>query len=98
MKKHLSFLALALMLSSPAFVADEAAPPHQHWPDQGIFGTYDKAAVQRGLQVYKEVCSACHSMKFMSYRNLEEIGYTPEQVKAYAAQFTVTDGPGDNGE
>jgi ubiquinol-cytochrome c reductase cytochrome c1 subunit len=75
--------------------------PHahaQHWPHQNLFGAYDKAAVQRGLQVYKEVCSACHSMKFLSYRDLGDLGYSPEQVKAYAAEFTVTDGPNEEGE
>lgn len=98
MKKNLSFLALALMLSSPAFAAEETALPRQHWPHKGIFGAYDRAAVQRGFQVYKEVCSSCHAMKFMSYRNLEDLGYTPDEVKAVASQYTVTDGPNDEGE
>lgn len=73
-------------------------PPKQAWPEQGIFGKYDMAAVQRGFQVYKEVCSACHSMKFMSYRDLAGLGYTPDEVKALAAEVTVTDGPNDDGE
>lgn len=98
MRKNLSFLALALMLSSPAVAANEAPLQKQHWPHKGIFGTYDKAALQHGLQVYKEVCSACHSLKFVSYRNLADLGYTPDEVRAFAAQFTVTDGPNDEGE
>ena len=73
-------------------------PPKQQWPHHGIFGKYDMASVQRGFQVYKEVCSACHSMKFMSYRDLSGLGYTPDQVKAVAAEVTVTDGPNDDGE
>jgi ubiquinol-cytochrome c reductase cytochrome c1 subunit len=98
MKKTILFSALLLTLSSQAFAAEETALVKQHWPHKGIFGTYDKAAVQRGFQVYKEVCSACHSLKFLSYRNLGDLGYTPDQVKAVAAQYTVTDGPNDDGE
>ena len=73
-------------------------PPKQKWAHQGIFGKYDMASVQRGFQVYKEVCAACHSMKFMSYRDLSGLGYTPDQVKAVAAEATITDGPNDDGE
>ena len=90
-------LALTFAFAAPA-QADEEALQHQNWPDQGIFGTYDKAALQRGFQVYKEVCSACHSMKFVYYRNLQDLGYTADQVKSLAATYTVTDGPGDDGE
>jgi ubiquinol-cytochrome c reductase cytochrome c1 subunit len=81
-----------------AACAETHAPPHGHWPHQGAFGTYDKAALQRGFQVYKEVCSSCHAMKFLSYRDLTALGYSPEQVKALAAQATVADGPNDEGE
>jgi cytochrome c1 len=62
-----------------------------HWHFQGPFGTYDRAAAQRGFQVYKEVCSACHSLSLLSYRNLTEIGLTENQVKAIAAEFQVPD-------
>jgi ubiquinol-cytochrome c reductase cytochrome c1 subunit len=48
--------------------------------------------------VYKEVCSACHSLKFVSYRDLEALGYTKDEVKAIAAQDTVMDGPNEEGE
>ncbi len=68
------------------------------WPHEGAFATYDRAALQRGFQVYKEVCSACHSMKLLSYRNLEGIGFSADEVKAIAAEYTVTDGPNDDGE
>lgn len=100
MKKTLSLLAFsaALSLSVPAMASEEMALVRQHWPHKGVFGTYDKAAVQRGFQVYKEVCSACHAMKFMSYRNLADLGYTADEVKAIASEFTVTDGPNDEGE
>ena len=72
--------------------------PRQHWPHQGMFGTYDKMALQRGFQVYKEVCAACHSMKLLSYRNLSGLGYSDEQIKSLAAEYTVMDGPNDEGE
>ncbi|HXO00751.1 MAG TPA: cytochrome c1, partial [Stellaceae bacterium] len=73
-------------------------PPHQQWSFEGVFGTYDAAALQRGFQVYKEVCSACHALKHLYYRDLTDIGYTEDQVKGVAAQAQVTDGPNDQGE
>ena len=73
-------------------------PPHQQWSFQGVFGTYDQAALQRGFQVYKEVCSACHAVKHLYYRDLTDLGYTDDQVKGFAAQAQVTDGPNDQGE
>jgi len=74
------------------------APPHQQWSFEGVFGTYDRAEMQRGFQVYKEVCSACHPVKHLYYRDLEELGYTEHQVKGIAAQTQVTDDPNDQGE
>jgi ubiquinol-cytochrome c reductase cytochrome c1 subunit len=74
-----------------------------HIPDtkfsfEGVFGTFDRASAQRGFQVYKEVCSACHSLRQLSYRHLTGIGFNPAQVAALASQFQVQDGPNDNGE
>jgi ubiquinol-cytochrome c reductase cytochrome c1 subunit len=80
----------------PAARADE--PPAQNWSFSGPFGTYDRASAQRGFQVYQEVCSACHAMKQMYYRNLEGIGLSPDQVKAIAASVTVPGGINDSGE
>lgn len=73
-------------------------PPQQDWSFTGYFGSFDRAELQRGLQVYTEVCAGCHSMNLMSYRNLEALGYSPEQVKAFASQFSVMDGPDEDGE
>jgi ubiquinol-cytochrome c reductase cytochrome c1 subunit len=98
MKKILPLVAAAVLLAAPAFASEGTEPLHKKWHHQGLFGTYDREAVQRGYQVYKEVCSACHAMKFMSYRNLTALGYSDAQVKAMAAEFTVTDGPNDEGE
>ena len=57
-----------------------------------------RAQLQRGLKVYKEVCAACHSMKLVAFRTLEDLGYSEAQVKAFAAEYTVQDGPNDDGE
>jgi len=72
-----------------------------NWSFEGVFGTFDRASLQRGYQVYQEVCSGCHSVQHLSYRNLLEKGgpeFLPEEVKAIAAQFEVTDGPNEDGE
>ena len=71
------------------------------WSFEGVFGTFDRASLQRGYQVYQEVCSGCHSVQHLSYRNLSEKGgpeFSPEEAKAIAAQFEVTDGPNEDGE
>jgi len=71
------------------------------WSFKGLFGKFDRGSLQRGYQVYTEVCASCHSMKYVSYRNLAEKGgpeFSIEQVKAIAASFEVTDGPNSEGE
>jgi len=72
-----------------------------NWSFKGIFGTFDRASLQRGYQVYQEVCSGCHSAQHVSYRNLSEKGgpeFSVEEAKAIAAQFEVEDGPNSDGE
>ena len=94
------------MSGAVAHAAEEGATPHYplehpkhaHWSFAGPFGHWDIGQLQRGLQIYKEVCSACHSMSLVSFRDLEELGYSPEQVKAFAAEYTVTDGPNAEGD
>jgi ubiquinol-cytochrome c reductase cytochrome c1 subunit len=79
--------------------ANEAPPlPHQQWSFSGIFGTYDPAALQRGFQVYKTVCSACHPLSHLTYRDLAALGYDEQEIKAIAAQYQVTAGPNSKGE
>ena len=73
----------------------------QDWGFKGFFGIFDRASLQRGYQVYAEVCASCHSMKYLSYRNLSEPGgpeFSIEQAKAIASQFELTDGPNSDGE
>jgi cytochrome c1 len=77
---------------------DNANLPHQQWSFEGPFGTYDRASVQRGYQIYTQVCSACHPVKHLHFRDLAEIGYSEDQVKAFAAAVQVTDGPNDQGK
>jgi ubiquinol-cytochrome c reductase cytochrome c1 subunit len=73
-------------------------PRSVDWSFAGPFGHYDKQQLQRGLKVYTEVCSACHSMRLVSFRTLEDLGYSEAQVKAFAANYQVQDGPNDDGE
>ena len=71
------------------------------WSFKGLTGTFDRASLQRGFQVYKEVCASCHSMQYLSYRNLGEPGgpeFSEQEVKAIAASFEIEDGPDSQGE
>ena len=71
------------------------------WSFKGLFGKFDRGSLQRGYQVYTEVCSSCHSMKYLSYRNLGEKGgpeFSEAEVKTIAASFEITDGPNEDGE
>ncbi len=93
-------LATALALPGLARAADtEPAPlPNVDWSFSGPFGTFDRAAEQRGLQVWQGVCSNCHSMKEAYYRNLEGIGLSADQVKAFAGGIEVPGGTNESGE
>ncbi|MCW1410144.1 cytochrome c1 [Rhizobium sp. 1AS11] len=73
-------------------------PKEEEWSFAGPFGHYDKGQLQRGLKVYTEVCAACHSMKLVPFRTLDELGYSEAQVKAFAANYEVQDGPDASGE
>lgn len=68
------------------------------WPFDGIVGHFDRPAIQRGFQVYKEVCSSCHGLELLSYRNLQQVGFSEGEVKAIAAEYNVQDGPDAEGE
>ena len=90
---------LLAAMPTPARAAGEAIViPNTRFSFDGVFGTYDRASAQRGFQVYKEVCAACHAMRLMSYRNLRDLGLTEQQVAAIASQFQVQDGPNDEGQ
>ena len=86
-------------LSGVAQAAEGGEPlPEVNWSWSGIFGTFDKASLQRGFQVYSDVCSGCHALKQLSYRNLSGIGFSEDQIKQIAAAASITDGPNDDGE
>ena len=76
--------------SNFSFAAGEKISyPQLNWSFSGILGTFDRASQQRGLQVYKEVCSGCHGMRLLAYRNLKSIGYNDDEIKAFAAENSV---------
>ena len=95
-------IIIILFLTTGSLHSAEMTDPIKvDWSFKGITGTFDRASLQRGFQVYKEVCSSCHSMQYLSYRNLGEPGgpeFTEAEVKAIAASFEVTDGPDNQGE
>jgi ubiquinol-cytochrome c reductase cytochrome c1 subunit len=91
-------LLAAALPASLARAEEIPAPPEVHWSFQGIFGVFDHASARRGFQVYKEVCSVCHSMNLLAYRNLEGLGFTENEVKAIAASVQVPAEPDDNGD
>ena len=92
----------SIFLLTYSFAAEEQREPmSQKWGFTGLFGKFDRSSLQRGFQVYSEVCSACHSLNYLAYRNLGEEGgpeFSLEQVKAIAAQFEIEDGPNEDGE
>ena len=103
------FLALGLSLTAAGMAAaaeEEGATPHypikkpveQNWSFEGPFGTYDRGQLQRGLKVYREACSACHSLDLVAFRTLRDFGYSEAQVSALAAEYTIQDGPDSNGD
>jgi ubiquinol-cytochrome c reductase cytochrome b/c1 subunit len=105
MRKGLIFgaAAVAAIASVTSFDTAQAAEggpsaPKLEWSFNGPFGTFDRHSLQRGLQVYREVCSTCHGLKYIAFRNLDDLGYNEDEIKALAAEYTVTDGPDDQGE
>ena len=96
------FLLIYNSINISSFSAEKATKPMSPgWSFKGFFGTFDRASLQRGYQVYSEVCSACHSIKYLSYRNLSEPGgpeFSEQQAKIIASQFEVTDGPNSDGD
>jgi len=92
------FTAPVTLQSAWAAGGAEPKPPKQAWSFNGPFGTFDRAELQRGFQVYKEVCASCHGAKYVAFRNLRDIGFSEAEVKALAATYEVTAGPNDEGE
>jgi ubiquinol-cytochrome c reductase cytochrome c1 subunit len=91
-------LVASLLGGSAALAAEGVELPEKEWSFNSLFGTYDRAAQQRGFMVYKDVCASCHGLRLVAYRNLMDIGFTEDEVKAIAAAYLVTDGPNDTGD
>ena len=96
-------LALAVVSSAPALAAvgDQMPLKHVEWSFEGPLGTFNRADLQHGFQVYKEVCSACHSLNRVAFHTLSEEGgpgFTDPQMKAIAAAYKIPAGPNDKGE
>ena len=89
-----SFISIT---SSASENSSDNMPDHK-WSFEGITGTFDRAALQRGFKVYREVCAGCHSMRLLYYRDLIDIGFNDEEVKVISSDYTVIDGPNDEGE
>ena len=96
-----ALLTTAAMVVAPDATASSSGqkdPKQMHWSFDGVLGKVDKQSAQRGFQVYKEVCAACHGLGRVAFRNLTEIGFSEAEVKALAASYQVKDGPNDDGE
>ena len=78
--------------------APEVELPERQWSFSGIFGTFERDDLRRGYEVYRNVCSACHSLDLLRYRELAQLGYSQDEIKAIAAEQSYTDGPNDQGE
>ncbi len=101
--KLAKLLTIILLIYFPTSInsAEQIDPIKVNWSFKGLTGKFDRASLQRGFQVYKEVCSSCHSMQYLSYRNLGEPGgpeFSEAEVKAIAASIEVQDGPDSQGE
>ena len=99
--KLILILSFFSLYSAQTFAAEKVDYLKTDWSFKGLFGKFDRASLQRGYQVYTEVCASCHSMKYLSYRNLSEEGgpeFSEAAAKAIAASFEVKDGPNADGE
>jgi len=93
------WLVVSFLMGAVAYVSEppqptvehefHEAPRHVSFSFDGPLGSYDRAQLQRGFQVFKEVCSACHSLKFVAFRDLQAIGYNEAEVKAIAKQWAI---------
>ena len=100
-KRLIIVIFTTLIFIKPLFSAESIDPIKVNWSFKELTGKFDRASLQRGFQVYKEVCASCHSMQYLSYRNLGEPGgpeFTLEEVKAIAASVEIEDGPDSQGE
>lgn len=86
------------MYGASVHASEAPEAPHYPWSHRGYFSALDTASLRRGFEVYRQVCSTCHSMQYKAYRHLVGVTHTEEQAKALARSIEVTDGPNDQGE
>ncbi len=99
MRALLIGLVASVTLASTAMAASEAEHPKQmNWHFDGVFGSFDRNSVQRGLQVYREVCAACHGLERVAFRTLTDVGFSEAEVASLASEYTYEDGPNDDGD
>ncbi len=102
MKLHLACITLicATLLGAQALAASahQEHPRQLKWEFDGVFGTFDEQAIQRGLQVYKQVCASCHGLTRVAFRELTKVGFSENEVAKLASDYTFTDGPNDDGD
>ncbi|WND01612.1 cytochrome c1 [Temperatibacter marinus] len=90
-KLSIAAFAVAAAVTGAVYAAGDAKKPRQvDWSFNGPLGKYERASAQRGFQVFREVCAACHALKYFKFRNLEDIGYPEAQIKAIAAEYTMS--------
>jgi len=97
----LAAFSLLCFGSAAALAAEQEIPPRQKWSFAGPIGLFDRAQLQRGFKVYREVCQTCHGLTLLAFRNLAEPGgpgFTTAQAAAIAAEYKIQDGPNDQGE
>jgi ubiquinol-cytochrome c reductase cytochrome c1 subunit len=87
--KTLTYIFLIFSSSLSYGAGEKLDYPKLDWSFLGLTGTFDRASQQRGLQVYKEVCSGCHGLRLLAYRNLKAIGYNDDEIKAFASENSV---------
>ncbi len=94
------FMYVFLCMNAPIIWAEKSDVqiPQQEWSFQKPTGTFNRKSLQRGLQVYKQVCAACHGLKFVAFRTLSDLGYNEDEIKAFASSFMVADGPDQDGK
>lgn len=93
--------AAASLAGGHARAAEAETPSAVKWSFHGPFGTFDRAQLQRGFKIYREVCQSCHGLTLLSFRNLAERGgpeFSRAQAAAVAAEYKIKDGPNDQGE
>jgi ubiquinol-cytochrome c reductase cytochrome c1 subunit len=91
-------VTLGCLWVSQGYAEESPVVPKQAWSFSSLVGTFDRGALQRGFQVYKEVCAACHGLQYVRFRELEALGFTKQEIKAIAASYSIQDGPNEEGE